>query len=182
MKLMDFALKTLNNALSQFNHNVTNKPRKVIINKVELSDEELRALDRSHYFKSGQYWYDATSGAWGFQGGCGMGYLPANLPLGPLSPDCSNGSSHIFINGRELPFLEVMGLQQIFGLIYPGRYTLKPNGDYGVENGAILGNVYAHAQQRAALNAHSSSNFYSSSATGAAMGSDGESFYINFGR
>src|SRR5262249_17922656 len=80
------------------------------------------------------------SGAAGLIGQGTSGFLPAGLPLGgPLMADASNGTSGIFVNGRQLTTGEEAFLETVLGSpIAPGRYFLDANGDAGMEGGPVL--------------------------------------------
>lgn len=104
---------------------------------------------------SGDYWYDATSGAAGAWGGPTLGFLPAKLDLGaPLPANASGGGdgrlTGIFINGRELHPIDVKVLLNIYGQVIPGRFWVDGNGNAGREGGPALVNLVQLAQQRAA--------------------------------
>src|SRR5262245_59136906 len=84
----------------------------------------------------GEYWYDRVSGAAGQMGGPALGLLPPNLPLGgPLPANASGGGSGfvtgVFINGREIHPIDYARLQMLVGAVYPGRWTVLANGDFG---------------------------------------------------
>src|SRR6266540_1234336 len=67
------------------------------------------------------YWYDAMSGAWGYQGGPTAGFTLPGIRLGGmLRADASNGNTGVFINGRELHFQDVIGLRQFCQVVMPG--------------------------------------------------------------
>src|SRR5262245_55030736 len=83
--------------------------RKVAVNGKALSEAEIRALEKraGGSVKSGSYWYDRVSGAWGHAGGPLAGLIPAGLDLGgPLRADASRGDTGVFINGRQLARVE----------------------------------------------------------------------------
>jgi len=103
----------------------------------------------------GDYWYDARTGASGRWGGPTLAFLPAGLDLaGPLPPNASGGGSGtvtgVFVNGRELHPIDVAGLQQLLGSVWPGRWWVDAQGNYGLEGGPPLGNLVALAQARRA--------------------------------
>jgi hypothetical protein len=111
----------------------------------------LRILDRLGLSpQPGSYWYDGRSGAVGLIGAGTSGFLPPGLPLGgPLPPDASNGTSGVFVNGRELTTGEDAFLQGVIGSpIAPGRYFLDADGNAGMEGGPVLVNLIQLAQQR----------------------------------
>jgi hypothetical protein len=125
----------------------------VVVNGVPLDDAVLRQLQS--VFRAavphGSYWYDRVSGAWGRQGGPALGLTLPGLEIGgPLRADASNGNTGVFVNGRELHLLDVLGLQQIAGAVAPGRYWIDAQGNGGYEGGPALFNLALMAQQAAA--------------------------------
>lgn len=125
----------------------------VLVNGERLGDEALRQLESRFQatVPEGSYWYDKVSGAWGQQGGPAQGLTLPGLEVGgPLRADASNGNTGVFINGRELHYLDVVGLQQIAGAVNPGRYWVDAQGNGGYEGGAAVFNLRLMAQQAAA--------------------------------
>lgn len=60
-------------------------------------------------------------GAWGKTGGPGLGLIAPGLPLpGTLRADASNGTTGVFINGRQLHLMDALGLQ-----MYTGDHSFK---------------------------------------------------------
>jgi hypothetical protein len=121
----------------------------VVINRVPPSDDQLSALEQRYRFRipAGSYWYDNVSGAWGMEGGPTAGFTLPGLDLGgPLRADASHGNTGVFINGRELHHLDVLGLQQIVGRVIPGRYWVDSQGYCGYEGGPALLNLRQLAQ------------------------------------
>jgi hypothetical protein len=120
--------------------------REVYINRVKLDDATLQALETRYKIpiQNGRFWYDATCGAWGVEGGPTAGFIyPAlNLP-GPMPVDISLGGTGIFINGREIHPLDRMAFQKIFGATIPGRYWLDARGNLGPEGGRAIANLAA---------------------------------------
>src|SRR2546427_9525815 len=91
-------------------------PGAIVVNAQPLAPDEVRAIERRFAMRTqpGRYWYDAVSGAWGFEGGPTMGWVAAGLKLGgPLRADASGGGTGVFINGRELHPLDVWALSQL---------------------------------------------------------------------
>jgi len=102
---------------------------------------------------SGDYWYDARSGAMGAWGGPALGFLPAGLPLGgPLPANASGGGdgrlTGVFINGRELHPIDVRVLMSLYGQVIPGRWWVDAQGNAGQEGGPPLLNLVQLARQR----------------------------------
>ena len=132
----------------------------VVVNGQPLSAEETRALEQRFAIRTrpGRYWYDAVSGAWGFERGPTAGFLPSGLRLGgPLRADASGGGTGVFINGREIHPMDVAALSRL-GPVWPGRWWVNAQGYFGPEGGAAWGNLWAAAQQRGAVAGGSSSN------------------------
>src|SRR5262245_56942041 len=103
----------------------TGERRSGTVNRSRLDDDALRALGEHlrTRMRDGDYWYDRVCGAWGMAGGPTMGLTLAGLDVGgPLPANASNGTTGIFINGRELHVMDVLGLQRITGMVLPGRY------------------------------------------------------------
>lgn len=124
--------------------------RKVRFNKHLLGPAELETLERLERgvgrLDDGAYWYDPRTGASGRWGGPTLAFLPAGLTLGgPVPADASGGGqgtlTGVFINGRELHPVDVAGLQQLIGQVWPGRWWVDAQGNYGLENGPPLGNL-----------------------------------------
>ena len=104
--------------------------RTVIINRVRLTNEQITALEQRFQIRlqEGSFWYDKMTGAWGLEGGPGLGLGVAGLNLGgPLRADSSKGDTKVFINGRELHWFDVAVLQQL-GPVYRGRYWVDALG------------------------------------------------------
>ncbi|HMK14919.1 MAG TPA: hypothetical protein VK460_07910, partial [Burkholderiales bacterium] len=90
--------------------------KKVIINGTQLPAKDIQSLERSYGvpLQPGRYWYDKMSGLWGYAGQPTAGQIYPGLQLGgPLKANASNGNTGVFINGRELPMIEVQYLQQL---------------------------------------------------------------------
>jgi hypothetical protein len=98
----------------------------------------------------GAYWYDSVSGAVGASGQGTSGFLPAGLPLGgPLPADASNGTSGVFVNGRQLTAGEKAFLESVLGTpIAPGSYFLDANGDAGPQGGPVVANLVQLAREQ----------------------------------
>ena len=127
--------------------------RRVQMNGAAMSATQIRLLEdveRRFGFRlpDGTYWYDRKSGAAGAWGGPASGFLPAALDLGgAMPPNCSGGGTHVFINGRELHTMDVMGLQSLLGMVMPGRYWVDEMGNTGFEGGPPMFNLLAAVQQ-----------------------------------
>jgi hypothetical protein len=102
---------------------------------------------------NGRYWYDPLTGASGRWGDPTLAFLQAGLDLGgPVPANASGGGrgllTGVFVNGRELHPLDVAGLRGILGAVYPGRWWVDAQGNYGTEGGPPLGNLVAIAKAR----------------------------------
>ena len=125
--------------------------RSVFINRARLPQDTLSLLEQTFGTRmpDGRYWYDAQSGAWGQEGGPTLGFTVPMLPIGGKLPaDISRGNTGVFINGRQLPQQDLLGLQNLTGPIMPGRYWLDYRGNAGMEGGPALVNLRAIAMQR----------------------------------
>ena len=126
--------------------------RQISFNGRELTPEQrnrLETLERIYRERvpDGKYWYDTRSGAVGVCGGPAINIIPAGLDLGgPMPANASGGGTRVFINGRELHPIDVAVLSRL-GPVFPGRYWVNANGDFGFERGPRLGNLVLAAQQ-----------------------------------
>lgn len=123
--------------------------RQVFVNGVHLRDDRLKTLEQRYMtpIPDGAYWYDKMCGAWGMQGGPVLCTIEAHLNLGgPLQADASSGDTGVFINGRELHYLDTALLQRAVPLILPGRWWLDTYGNFGNEGGPMLGNLWTLAE------------------------------------
>jgi hypothetical protein len=122
--------------------------RAVVINGQRLSDETIATLERAFRVRimDGQFWYDKMNGSWGIQGGPTAGFIMAGLDLGgPLRADASNGTTGVFINGRQLHQIDVARLSRL-GPVYQGRYWMDAWGNMGIEGMPALLNIWAVIQ------------------------------------
>ncbi len=123
----------------------------VILNGERLSQEQIQGLERLYNMRavSGDYWYDKKSGLWGLKGGPALGVGLPNLTIGgALQPNASNGNTRVFINGRELHYVDVAFLQTL-GPVLPGRYWLDALGNCGFEGHPVpFVNLIALMQQK----------------------------------
>lgn len=107
------------------------------VNDLELTSSELEQLQSTYGVtpSPGYYWYDPRSGVYGAAGQAGVGFMMPGHEFGALDPECSDGNTGVFVNGRNLPNLEWMLWSRILGAaIHPGRYWLDANGDAGLES------------------------------------------------
>ena len=90
---------------------------RIIINGKICSQNEIQILRRAGSpCKPGNYWYDSMSGAMGTSGGPAFCYFVPGLNIGgPLQPNASNGTSGVFVNGRNLSTVDVMNWYKFIG-------------------------------------------------------------------
>ena len=123
----------------------------VFVNGVQLRDDQVDFLEQKYRssLPNGYYWYDSMCGAWGLMGGPVLCTLEPNHDLGgPLQPGASLGNTGVFINGRELHYLDIALLQRVVPMIIIGRWWLDAYGNFGSEGGPMLGNLWAFAQNQ----------------------------------
>jgi hypothetical protein len=153
--------------------------RTVVINGTRLSNKQVNSLEQAYRVKiqDGAYWYDKTCGAWGLQGGPTAGFILPNLDLGgPLRADASNGTTGVFVNGRQLHTYDVLALQQLLGPVALGRYWLDAQGNVGIEGGPMLFNIVRIANT--APRRGGAGSTYRSNITGIGGGSSGGTSYV----
>lgn len=149
----------------------------VSVNGVGLTVDQLTQLAQGGLpLPTGQYWYDPACGAFGQVGGPTALFIWPNLQLGgALSPTASNGTSGIFINGRQITVSEAQFLAQIVGQpVQPGRYWLDAQGNAGAEGGPAVINLAQAAQSRGGAGGAS---FHSG--WGGTYSSDGNCYYVS---
>jgi hypothetical protein len=134
--------------------------RSVFVNGEPVSDEELARLELGGVrVQDGCYWYDRVCGAWGLEGCPTAGFIQPGFSLGgPLRADASNGQTGVFIVGG----------------VMPGRWWVDAQGNFGLEGGPLVGNLWWLAQQRNAVAGRSSRT---SSASGVTAGGEGGFVY-----
>jgi len=153
--------------------------RKVRVNNRLLGASELATLERLERgvgrLDDGAYWYDPRTGASGRWGGPALAFLPPGLALGgPLPAEASGGGqgtlTGVFVNGRELHPVDVLGLQQLIGQVWPGRWWVDAQGNYGLEGGPPLGNLMLLARaHRSSSGGQAWSKHYEGTTPGQAM-------------
>jgi len=127
--------------------------RNVWFNGIQLDPEQLLELGRitGSEFSDGAYWYDQASGAWGSEGKGPAGKIEAGMKLGgALREDASAGTTGIFINGRQLGLWELVRLRMVWD--FPAaRYQMDVEGNFGTEDGPVIGNLRKMAIKKAAV-------------------------------
>lgn len=118
--------------------------------EVVINGQTLTAADaQAARIPGGRYWYDARSGLWGLEGNPVQGQIQPGMPFGELAADASRGTTNVFVNGRNLPVVEVLFLQNLLQTaVMQGRYWLDAQGNVGVEGGPAMVNLYAVARSR----------------------------------
>jgi hypothetical protein len=133
--------------------------RQLKFNGRRLPPGQLATLERLELWMGrlpdGDYWYDGQTGASGRWGGPTLAFLPPGLDLGGALPAEASGGGRgtltgVFVNGRELHPIDVLGLRELLGAVLPGRWWVDARGYYGLEGGPPLGNLAAIAQARRA--------------------------------
>ena len=150
----------------------------VSINAQAFSIEDVAWLEATYglYVEAGDYWYDPVSGAWGYWGGPTSGFLQPFMELDYAPLNASGGGTGVVLNGRELHPIDLAGLQQLLGYIYPGYYWLDANGYFGYEGGQALGNLI-YVAQGVGFSGGGSGGYYDSTYFGN-IGSDGQNSYF----
>ena len=125
----------------------------------------------------GKYWYDARSGLYGYVGAGPMGSMQPGHDYGALAADASGGATGVFINGRELPLMEVQLYAQLLGPVLPGRYWLDATGNVGREGEPqALANLFGAAAQAGGAPGASSDSAAGSAGEGAMTYTDQEGY------
>ena len=123
----------------------------VFVNGRQLTMQEVQQHQALYNapVQPGHYWYDPTSGLYGFWGREAIGYIRTGHVYGRAPANASNGTTGIYLNGRQLNAIELTQWQGLFRqVIRPGRYWLDGNsGNVGAEgNPTPTGNVRAAIQ------------------------------------
>ena len=121
------------------------QPGAVIVNGMTMTPQVLASLQRLYPvpIRTGRYWYDDVSGAWGVEGGPVAGQMLPGLRLGgPLRSDASAGTSRVFINGRQLTVGEKLYIELACRTpVIPGRYFVTALGLGGIEGQPVSFNL-----------------------------------------
>ena len=154
----------------------------IFINGQEISQQqvgELRAL-YGYVAPPGKYWYDSRGGLFGAMGYEAAGFMRPGHDFGPLPANASNGTTGVFINGRQINMNEAMYCQRLFGAVYQGRWWLDGRtGNMGAEgNPTPIVNVFA-ALRQSQQSGQGGSYGWHSNITGASGGSSGGCSYVS---
>ena len=144
------------------------------VNGVVIHPERVRKFEQEKrtLIPRGDFWYDKVSGAWGIAGGPTLGFTAPGMDLGgPLEEDASRGNTGVFINGRQLPLPDVIGLHNLGVPVQLGRWWMDYSGNFGVEgNPLVMGNVFQYSRGRGGA--------YQRATAGGYIGSDGRTSYF----
>lgn len=98
----------------------------IVVNGRVIDDAKLAQLGVTRAaVRPGNYWYDARSGLAGHVGQGASAVIQAGLPLGPMDPSCSNGTTGYYLNGRHITWPEAQWIGNLTGYIPPGRYFVN---------------------------------------------------------
>ncbi len=125
---------------------------RVIINGKPLARSiRLALVRRGVRIRSGRYWYDRRTGAWGFKGGPTRGIITPGLRIGGrLKANASRGRSGVYINGRQIKYSEARYLRRLVRRLPRGRYWVDRWGNAGRVGGPALVNLRRLAAARSA--------------------------------
>lgn len=144
------------------------------INGVTIDDATLQRFEQDQRVKlpRGKFWYDTVSGAWGVDGGPTLGFTTPGMKLGgQLQANASRGNTGVFINKRELPAADVVGLQQLGVPVQRGRWWVDSRGNFGIEGQpATMGNLFQFSQNKGGA--------YQRATAGGYIGGDGQTSYF----
>lgn len=121
---------------------------RISINGEVMSTRQIRQLAQyGIQAEAGDYWYDPVCGAWGIWGGPTAGFVQAQIPSPPLPANASNGTTGVFVNGRNITVSEHGYLQALArSSIPPGQYWLDAMGNAGLLGGPALINYLQAAR------------------------------------
>jgi hypothetical protein len=156
----------------------------LVVNGIPLTADEINAVEQQYGVRlvNGRYWYDRECGAWGIENGPTCGFVMPGLRLGgALHPRASSGNTHVFVNGRELHALDVLGLQQ-FVPVQPGRYWVDALWNCGYEGGPPLFNLAQLMRLRSGGNSRAWSHTTKGFTDNTTVGGDGADFMYVAGK
>jgi len=156
----------------------------IFINEREITPEQAQQLRATYGYVAppGRYWYDTVAGLYGVMGREAAGFMMPGHDFGPLPANASNGTTGVFINGRQINMVEAMFCQRLFGAVYQGRWWLDGRtGNLGAEGSPMpLANVYMALQQSQRASQGGGGGYsWHSNTTGASGGSDGKCSYVS---
>jgi uncharacterized caspase-like protein len=128
----------------------------VVMNDIDMDDRWLEAFQEAgiQSLAPGRYWFDEKSGLWGREGEPPsgqstlryserftrqtgeriLGFLKKREGFpGVLKADASRGTTRVFVNGRELPDVELLEMRNYLPTLAAGRYQLDREGFFGPE-------------------------------------------------
>ncbi|MDF0644463.1 MAG: caspase family protein [Nitrospira sp.] len=128
----------------------------IVVNDVVLDEGWIEAFREAglQSLTGGRYWFDEISGLWGREGEPPsgksslkkydrfgrvsseklLGFIKKKETFpGNLKADASRGATRVFINGRELPEIEVQEMRVYLPTLSSGRYRLDREGYFGPE-------------------------------------------------
>lgn len=147
---------------------------KLRINGVVIEEATVKKFEQEHrqLLPRGDFWYDKISGAWGADGGPTAGFTAPGMNLGgPLKADASRGDTGVFINGRELPWPDVQGLQAMSVPVERGRWIVDAAGNFAAEGETVpRGNLFQFSKGRGSA--------YQRATAGGYIGGDGQTSYF----
>jgi hypothetical protein len=155
----------------------------VFINQVAATRAQLDELLQTYGAEPppGRYWYDPISGLYGLWGHEAAGYIRPGHKFPPVPAEASNGSTGVFINGRQLNMNEAAYLQRIFGVVYQGRWWLDgQTGNLGAEGNPMpIANLVVAIQQAQRSAGGGKEYNYRDNLSGTSASSDGKCMWMN---
>ncbi|GAQ88169.1 hypothetical protein KFL_004060030 [Klebsormidium nitens] len=148
---------------------------RTVVNGVALTSQQIAVLKNAGInVQPGNFWYDSLSGAYGSVGGPTRGLLQPGLPFGgTLSADASNGNTGVFVNGRQLPSVDLTALEAAGFPGTIGYWWMDSLGRYGTaDSTVVLGQLSAPGNRTGASTTTSGTGTDTSPYGGYNWGSD----------